>query len=148
MNENFKEQLEIMNQQTKELASLYQKAASNKAGKSVNEFWIWYALLILGGEYSQQDICDTWSLPKQTVNTIVTNLVKKGYVTLEVVPGTRNRKIIRVTDEGKAYGENIVMPVYEAEVSALQQISEQERTIFISMLGKYINLLKKEIDNL
>lgn len=148
MNENFKEQLEIMNQQTKELASLYQKAASNKAGKSVNEFWIWYALLILGGEYSQQDICDTWSLPKQTVNTIVTNLVKKGYVTLEVVPGTRNRKIIRVTDEGKEYGESIVMPVYEAEVSALQQISEQERTIFISMLGKYINLLKKEIDNL
>lgn len=148
MSEHFKNQLEIMNQQVKELAALYHGAASNKAGKSVNEFWIWYALLVLGGEYSQQDICDTWSLPKQTVNTIITNLVKKGYMTLEADPGTRNRKIIRVSEEGKVYGEKIVMPVYEAEVRAIKQISEKERVVFISMLGKYIDLLKKEIEAL
>lgn len=45
-------------------------------------------------EYSQQDICNAWSLSKQTVNSIVSNMVKKGYVYLEMVPGSKNRKFI------------------------------------------------------
>lgn len=107
--------------------------------------WVWYALLVLGGEYSQQDICDLWSLPKQTVNSIVSNLAKKEFVSLEAVPGTRNRKIIQLTDAGKSYGASIVMPVYQAEIHVLEQLPDQELQTYITMLGKYISLLKNEI---
>lgn len=144
MSESIKEQLEIMNQQAKELASIYHDAAG-KSGVSENEFWVWYALLVLGGEYSQQDICDLWSLPKQTVNSIVSNLAKKEFVSLEAVPGTRNRKIIQLTDAGKSYGASIVMPVYQAEIHVLEQLPDQELQTYITMLGKYISLLKNEI---
>lgn len=144
MNKVFKEQLEIMNQQAKELASLYHDAAG-KSGVSENEFWIWYALLILGGEYSQQDICDLWSLPKQTVNTIISNLTKKGFVSLETVPDTRNKKMVHLTDAGRSYGESIVMPVYQSEVHAIEQLPEQEVQTYISLLGEYITLLKNEL---
>lgn len=54
------------------------------------------------GEHSQQDICSMWSLPKQTVNTIITHMVQKGFASLEVVPGTRNRKTIHLTEAGKS----------------------------------------------
>lgn len=145
MNEYIKKQLETLNQQVKELAAIYHDAAS-KSGISDNEFWVWYALLILGGEYSQQDICDTWSLPKQTINSIISNLSKKGYIFLEAAPGTRNRKIIRLSEDGKKYGENIVMGIYQAEQQSLEKMSEQERQTCIALLGNYINLLKNELN--
>lgn len=139
-----KAQIEIMNQQAKELAAVYHTVAS-KSGISDNEFWTWYALLILGGEYSQQDICDLWSMPKQTVNSVISNLSKKGYIVLETVPGTRNRKVIRVTEEGKKYGENIVMEIWEAEQRALSRLTEEERQLYITLMGKFINIFKEEV---
>lgn len=144
MNQHIKEQIEKMNQQVKELAYLYHNAAS-KSGISDNEFWVWYALLVLEGEYSQQDICDIWSLPKQTINSIVANLSKKGFLVLENVPGTRNRKIIRLTEDGKKYGNDVVMQVYQAEQRSLERMTEEERQIYISLMDKYITILKDEI---
>ncbi len=76
MNEPIKKQQGILNQQEKELAAIYHSAAI-RYGISDSELWVWYALLVWGGEYSQQDICDIWSLPKQTVNSVIANLTKK-----------------------------------------------------------------------
>lgn len=145
MNQHIKKQLEILNQQVKELIGIYHQAAV-KSGISDNEFWVWYTLLVLDKEYSQQDICDIWSLPKQTVNSVVSNLTKKGYVFLEVVPGTRNRKIIRLTESGRAFGENIVTLIYKAEERTIEKMSEEERQTCISLLGKYIGFLREELN--
>lgn len=141
---NAREQLEMINQQMKELVGIYRGIVS-RSGISENEYWIWYALIIMDGEYSQQDICNSWSLSKQIVNTIVMNMAKKGLVSLEVVPGTRNRKIIRLTQAGKEYGENIVKPVSEAESRAFNRIPETDRLACTATFGKYINILKEEI---
>lgn len=144
MKEQAKEQLEILNQQVKELAGIYHQAASG-LGISDNEFWVWYTLFVMGEEYSQQDICEMWSLPKQTVNSVVINMVKKEFVRLEVVPGTRNRKLLRLTDKGKSYGATVVQPIFEAEYRTIARLSEQERQICISLLGKYISYLREEL---
>lgn len=143
MSQSIKEQLEILNQQVKELTGLYHQAAV-KSGISDNEFWVWYTLLTFHEEYSQQDICDMWFLPKQTVNSVVANLIKKNYVFLEVVPGTRNRKIIRLTQSGKAFGEAFIMRIYDAEKRTIEKMSDEERQTCITLLGKYIRFLREE----
>lgn len=147
MSIHYKEQLQKLNQQITELASVYHNAASS-SGISDNELWFWYPLLVMDGDYTQQDICDMWSLPKQTVNSIVTNLSKKGYLFLEAVPGTRNRKIIRLTDEGQAHGNNAIMPIYRAEQRSLERMSEEECQMCIQLLGKYIGILTEEISEI
>ncbi len=86
-----------------------------------------------------------WSLPKQTVNSVVANLIKNGFIFLETVPGTHNRKIIRLTEAGKNYGENVVKYTYKAEQNAFAKMSEQERETFITLVQKYIMLLQNEI---
>lgn len=144
MSEHIKVQLGTINQLIKELAAVYHSAAS-RSGVSENELWIWYALLVLEGEYSQQDICDMWSLPKQTVNSIIANLAKKELIVLEAVPGTRNRKVIRLTEAGKEYGENVIMWIYQAEQRSFGKMSEEERNMCITLMGEYINLLKEEV---
>ena len=144
MKEKTKQHLEVMNQKIKELAGIYHQAAV-RLGISDNEFWVWYTLIVMGEEYSQQEICEIWSLPKQTVNSVVANMVKKEFIKLEVVPGTRNRKLLRLTDIGKSYGEAIVRPVFEAEYRTIARLSEQERQVCVSLMGKYIRYLKEEL---
>ena len=144
MNRSVREQLELLNQQIKELVGVY-RGAMGSTNISENEFWIWYSLIMTDGAYSQQDICSMWSLPKQTVNTIIVHMAKRELITLEVVPGTRNRKIIRLTPSGKAYGESIVMPIANAEQRAFAKLSGEDRTAFTQALGNYIALLKEEI---
>jgi len=143
MNTNTKAQLEMINQQIKELVGIY-RSAYNTTDISDNEFWIWYALIVMDGDFTQQDICSTWTFSKQTVNTIITNMVKKGYATLEVVPGTKNRKLIRLTDAGQKYGESVVLPVFEAEQRAFAKLSEDDQLAFGKFLGSYIHNLKEE----
>ena len=144
MNYTTKGQLEIINQQMKQLTGIYKTAVSN-LGISENEFWIWYALINMEDSLSQQDICDIWSFSKQTVNTIISHMVKNNYVTLEVVPGTRNRKNIHLTEEGKKFGESVIVPIFNAEVRALERIPLTERAACIAVLAKYAELLKEEI---
>lgn len=82
MDKTIKEQIDAINQRIKELNSLYHVAAG-KSGISDGEVCIWSVLLCSEEEYSQQDLSDLLYLPKQTVNSIISNLVRKGFVFLE-----------------------------------------------------------------
>ncbi len=139
-----KERLERINQQIKEMAGIYRNAVSS-CGVSENEFWIWYALIVMEGDLTQQDISGIWSVSKQTVNTIITHMVQKGYVTLEFIPGSRNRKRIALTESGRRCGEALVMPVFQAEQQALEGLTRQEQDAFTAILEKYIRKLKESI---
>ncbi len=145
MQKNIKKQIDIINQRIKELNSLY-RIAAGKSGISDGEVCIWSTLLCGEEEYSQQDLSDLLFLPKQTVNSIVSNLIKRGFVYLEHVPGTRNRKVIRLTQEGRKYGESKVMWIFNAEQKALEQTDPEQVQSAIKMIEKYIFAFKKEIE--
>ena len=144
MNQNYKKHCELVNRQIKELFGVYRDAAKD-LDVSETEFWIWYTLLNVDGEHTQQDICIKWSLPKQTVNTIMTRLRLMKYVYLEVIPGTRNRKVIRLTEAGRAYGEKMIYPITQAEEKALAKISPEELEFVNQIIGKYIRIVKGEL---
>lgn len=145
MNIEIKNRIDIINQKIKELNALY-RAAAIKSGISDGEISIWSLLLCSEKEYSQQDLADILYLPKQTVNSIISNLVKKRFVFLEHVPGTRNRKVVRLTKEGRAYGESRVMWIFQAEEKAMEETVPEEINACISMLENYIRRFKDEID--
>lgn len=144
MNDDFKKYLELLNQQIKEIVGIYRGAVS-RSGISENEFWVWYSLIAIDGECSQQDICITWSLSKQTVNTIVMRMAQKGLVTLEAVPGTRNRKNICLTEAGRQYGESIVMPISKAEQKAFEKLPLEHWAACTRVFSQYLDALKEEI---
>lgn len=144
MDESTKKKVDTIIQKIKELNSLYHIAAG-KSGISDGEISIWSALLSTE-EYSQQDLCELLFLSKQTVNSLIASLIKKGYVVLEHVPGTRNRKVIRLTEEGQNYGQSRVMWIFEAEQRAMEETDPKEVQACISMLEKYILHLRKEFN--
>lgn len=144
MEQTYKQQIELINKQIKELVGVYRDTVRDW-DISESEFWVWYTLVTIEGEFSQQDICNMWSLPKQTVNTIVSQMKRKKFARLEATFRARNRKIIYLTEEGKRYGERIIAPITDAEERSFEQISCEELIPVTNTLGKYITILKKEL---
>lgn len=144
MYKDIKKQVEVINRRIKEFNSLYHFAA-RKTGICDGELCIW-SVLLSTEEYSQQDLCDLFSLSKQTVNSLISSLIKRGYVFLEHVLGTRNQKVIRLTEKGQGYGQTRVMWIFEAEQRVIEETDSEEVQVLISMLGKYIRHLKREFN--
>lgn len=146
MDRNIREQIDLINQKTKELNALYRLAAY-KSNISDGEVNIWSVLLNCDEDCSQQDLAELLSLPKQTVNSLITRMIKKGFVSLEHDPGTRNRKVIRLTEEGRHFGEHQVKWIFQAEQKAMEDTDPSEVMAYISMLDKYMARFRKEIEN-
>lgn len=136
--------VEKINQQIKELMGVYRDAVKNLS-VSESEFWIWYTLVAMDGEYTQQEIGRMWSLPKQTVNSVIAQMRRKRRAYLESVPGKRTHKLIRLTEEGRRYGETIIRPIARAEERAFGSMPPSDRATVIGAFGNYIARLRGEL---
>lgn len=145
MSNRNQQQLDIINQRIKELNALYH-AAAIKTGVSDGEVCIWSVLLSSDEEYSQRDLAELLSLPTQTINSIVSNMVKKGYVTLAHVPGTKNKKTIHLTKEGRTYGKREIAWIFNAEREAIGKSDPEQIEALIGLIECYIENLRKAMD--
>lgn len=141
--QSIKEELEALYQQLKEKDAIYHDAALG-FGLSDTAFLVLYVLTDSEREYTQFDLSNEWSLPKQTVNTAVIGLMKQGYVTLETISGTRNRKKICLTEKGKSIVEDDFVQLYEAEQKALARLTAQERRTYVELGRKHLAFLREE----
>ena len=144
-NQSCKQQIDQFQSQIKEYLNAYQHAISQNA-ISMNEFWIWQSLTQPDGEYTQQDLCAIWSLPKQTVNSIIAQMIIKKYARLEHKPGERKRKIIRLTEEGQKRGQSIISPIAKAEQRAFEKMTPQRFADMNEVFGQYISIIKSEFE--
>ncbi len=94
---------------------LYYRAV-RKLGVKSNTFVLLYALAD-GRHYSQKQLCEEWSVPRTTLNTIVRECKEQGY--LELLPTGGKEKNIRLTDAGKLWASTIIAPIIQAEERAL-----------------------------
>ena len=145
MKPEYREHIELVNKQIKELVGVYRDAVKH-LDISESEFWVWYTLVAMEGPYTQQDICALWSLPKQTVNTVIAHMRLRRYATLEFVPRTRNHKIIRLTAEGRKFGEKLVQPISQVEHRAFSIIDPEELKMVTRAFGKYIDIIREEMN--
>ena len=142
MGHNKKKCVELINKAIREFMRIY-RAAIKRSGIAENEFRVWYTLIVMDENFSQQEICDMWSMPKQTVNSIISRMVQMNYINLECVG--KNRKVIRLTDLGKNYGETVTLPISNAEQRAFVTLPLNDQKLFIGSLSKYVEIMRREI---
>lgn len=123
--------------------ALYRDAAAF-FGISPTAAWLLYTLMDADGELIQQDLCAKWNFPKQTINSCIHNLRRDGYLTLSVIPGTRNRKRIRLTEQGQALVDRTTRLLAQAEERAAAHLSEEERVQYLSLSAKFYHALLEE----
>ncbi len=106
-----------------------------------------YGLDVHGG-MTQKNICDFYGFPKQTVNGAVHNLLRCGYVTFEASPKDKREKLVKLTENGKAYAEELLEPLYQAEQYAFSAIGDEKMTQLLDTIDIYNTLLEKRLEEM
>lgn len=73
-------------------------------------------------------------------------MVKKGWVTLESAPGTRNKKKIVLTDDGRKFCAAAIGSTIEMERFAFSKFSEKDRDAFISLFRRWMVYMQEEYE--
>lgn len=143
MNTNLEQQLQILNRLYKESDHIYSRLAA-KLGMTDTTFWVLYAIAHSEEPMTQNDLCNDFFFPVQTIHSAINNLRKKEFLELQVIPGTRNRKAILLTEKGKIFVTNTIDKADEIEKNAFLLFSEEERELYLSLFRRHIDNLKEE----
>ena len=110
---------------------------------SPNVLWILYALND-DEKHSQKDICDGWSIPRTTINTIIKDLEQQQMVEMIPIPGKRREKYVKLTEKGKEYADYVLAKLYEKERMIFEKINDPDK--FINDLESLYNNVKLIIE--
>ncbi len=120
-NENMLMQLQRYYSLWKDCTSMYEEW-SKRHGLSSNGVIVLYSLYEGNGTCTQKMISQKWCIPKQTVNTILKVFQKKGYIEMFSIPEDKRNKQIRLTDEGKAFADDIIGKLYKKEIYVIEKM--------------------------
>ncbi len=143
MNEHLQQQLQALNRLYKESDHIYTRLAA-KLGMTDTTFWVLYAIAHSEKPLAQNDLCSDFFFPVQTIHSAVNNLRRDGLLELQVIPGTKNRKAILLTEKGKAFVANTIQKADKIEETAFLCFDEKERELYLSLFKRHIEYLKNE----
>lgn len=118
---------------------IYAELAKNKELSS-SELWVLYALND-GSIHTQIEISRDWDLPKTTVNTVISNFQKRGFVELVHIEGTRRKMAINLTENGKKFADEALKDIYELEKQVFERLDSKDYLI-IETLEKMPSIYK------
>ena len=139
--------LEQMNRQFNESNALYHDLAVHY-GISDTMFWVLYALYNNSEPQTQNRLCMDWNLPKQTLNSAVASMVKRGLLELEPAPGRHSGKLLHLTPAGRDFAQKTIVPICQAEQQALEQLGIQEAEHYIQVGQEHLNALRTEFNKI
>ena len=140
-----KEYLSQIAAQEKQYSALY-RAVGSQFGLSDCTMWALYYLVSSEEPLTQQDLIEKMMFPKQTINSAIMNLVKSGDVELQIIPGTRNRKTILLTDMGRKLAEDTIKRMFEAELRAVENMGKQKMEQFSKLYSEFFASLQREFE--
>lgn len=137
-------QMELFNTCFCKVNELYREWAKQN-GMSYNTMMTLYALGQQQG-CTQKQIADGWLIPKQTVNTVVKELEKRGMVRFEPLPGGK-QKAVCLTESGQIYADRCLKTLYESEERAMRSLGDALAEAFLRGNLAYAEALEKEVRN-
>lgn len=115
------------------------EVAAKKIGVKSNILELFYALDD-GKPHSQSEICHEWLVPKTTINTLIQECIRDGYITLLSETGSKE-KVICLTDKGKEYARQMLDVVYKIERDAYIATIDKFSSEFLEAMSCFTNRL-------
>ena len=123
-----------MDQQTKELWDQINRAIikfrgiyatwSKKHGISYNEMLVFYTIRD-NGFCTQKQICDSYLLPRQTMNHVFAKLCADGIIEVSSEYGTGREKAFILTDRGRIYAAPLIDSLNRIEGRAIELMGKE-----------------------
>ncbi|MEY8339109.1 MarR family transcriptional regulator [Lachnospiraceae bacterium 62-35] len=140
-----RQEMRELNQIYKEMEDLYHDIAI-KLGISDSVFDILYDICELGDGCLQKDICRMSFSSKQTINSAIQKLKGDGYLYLK--PGKGKDKHIFLTEIGRQFVEENIIPVFQIENLAFHELSHEESQELLRLSGKYLKQFREKVSEL
>ena len=108
------------------------------------ELWLMYGLSE-GEPFSQKQFCEEWMVSRTTLNTIVKDWEKKGYLSLTPIPGKRREMTISLTPAGKEWTQTYLQKLFRMETEAMEATIAQYSESFIEVVQFFEQQLKENL---
>lgn len=115
---------------------------AKEQGLSSSSALILYSLYEAKEKCTQKSISQMWSIPKQTVNTILKDFSANGYIELSTDKEDKRNKLIVLTPEGKAYAGKIVEALHKRELFAIDRMGLENITRMNDDTELFISLFR------
>ena len=135
------DKVKCLNSMLCEIDNLYQSLIQNK-GLSDSEYVVLFSIMELGEGCLQKDIAANSFINKKTINSTIKKLEKSGIIELRA--GKYPNMHIFLTEFGKKYMKDNVLPVIELENNFMGSIPDSDFETFISLYSKYSKMFKVE----
>jgi len=139
------DKVKSLNSMLCEIDNLYQSIILRQA-LSDSEYVVLFSILELGEGCLQKDIANNGYINKKTTNSTIKKLEKNKLITLKA--GKYPNMHIYLTEEGKIYIKEHIIPIIELETRVMNSFSDSDYDNLIKTYSKYINIFKNEIENL
>ena len=131
----------------READKLYHEVASG-CGLSDCAYWMLYEVVRKGGATSMSDLVETWCFSRQTISSAVKSLERVGLVSSSFASGSRKRKVVVLTEPGRAFAERRIVPAMEAEQRAFESLPVDERRELLRLVEKYTRAIDAELSSI
>lgn len=141
---NVREQIQSVNLALSGTFHAY-RIFAKKNGLNYNELIVLYTLDDFGSCTPKQ-ICEFWAIPKQTVNGILRDFERNGYLCITSETEDKRKRILSFTKKGKEFARPILCKLHGLEELAMESLGEALCLQMVQCHTLYCKLLTQEID--
>ena len=111
---------------------------------SDGEYVVMFAINELGEGCSQKDISQNGYASKKTVNSTIKKLEKDGII--ELKPAKYPSMQIFLTEKGKQYMQNSIVPILKLENNVLDNVTDNEFEFLANFYRKHLNSFRERVE--
>ena len=119
-------------------------AWAKKHGVSYNKMLVIYTAQD-NGFCTQKQICESYLLPKQTVNHVFVSMLADGELTESPENNSGREKAYQLTEKGKTLAVPLLSSVGEIEEKAAQDMGIEKLRELTALISEYGNLLSNAL---
>ncbi len=110
---------------------------------SVNSLLVLSALYEGGANCTQKQISQRWLIPKQTINMVLKDFVRKGLVELHPCQEDKRNKLISLTEQGRAYAAEIIGQLRQVELFVIEKMGLAQIQHLNESLALFVELFRQ-----
>ena len=94
---------------------------------------------------TQKKISEVCFLPKQTVNGVIRQFYKDGWIRMQEIEEDRRNKSIHFTEKGQLEADRIMKRVRDSERAAMTSLTVEEQQALLSLTRRYITACREAL---
>ena len=115
---------------------------SKRHGISYNEMLVLYTIRD-NGFCTQKQICDSYLLPRQTMNNVIRDMRERGLLTISVENCVGREKAFVLTEQGRIYAASLLNSLSKIEEQAIERIGYENMQSMAKAIMLFDDALSK-----